>query len=193
MDKEFAAMLAAVGGYTHPLIPLGTSLLPGRVHCCFVPSSPYSTGSVSEVERHACLMLLTCLDCVYFLISPWCLHFCCGWVGSVLKSISYLSVLGVFISIISVYCYAAQPHVGTGCVILKIDQTHSAFPTVWLPVWLDLLCGDDVVVVHLHRKKTWFTFSVEQSRKLLVGRCWNVPWCSRWKHKHCLELTVLQL
>ena len=48
--------------------------------CSVLHVASYPNGSVAEVECHAHLML-SCSDCVYFIISPWFL--CCGWVGFV--------------------------------------------------------------------------------------------------------------
>lgn len=87
-----------------------------RAHLC----NPSLFGSIllvaSEVECPACLMLLTCWDCVYFIHFPWLPCFCWGWVGYVVKSFCCLSVLSVFIvNILDRWCCTS-----------KTDQMHHA-------------------------------------------------------------------
>lgn len=79
-----------------------------------------TTGSISEAERHACLMLLTCTDSVYLIIFPWFLCFYLGWVNYVV----FLFVRCVFIVNIS--------------DLVVLGASYCA----WHPVWLDLLCGE---------------------------------------------------
>lgn len=55
----------------------------------------------SFVLLHASLLLWTCLDCVYLIISPWLLWFYCGWVGYIVKLFQIWSVSNVFIVNIS--------------------------------------------------------------------------------------------
>lgn len=84
--KRFCSHASSCGRLHLPLDSTGHDLVTwacALLICSILHKTSYPTGNVYEVECHACLMLLTCLDCVYFLISPWCLCFCCGWVGSI--------------------------------------------------------------------------------------------------------------
>lgn len=46
-------------------------------------TASYASGCISE--RCACLIVLTCSDCIYFGIFPWCFCFYNGWVGHTVK------------------------------------------------------------------------------------------------------------
>lgn len=61
---------------------------------CFVLSFTWlhtPSGSVSGAENHANLLLLTCSNCAYSVISPWFLCFYCGNVGYIVKLFCCLS------------------------------------------------------------------------------------------------------
>lgn len=112
--------------------------------CSILHAASYPTGSISEVGRHAYLMLFTCSDWVFFIVSPCFLFFFCfncGWVGYVVLSCHYLPC---------VYCYSYYLHY---CWYLYFVMLYFYSPNwldallrsaVWLPVWLYLLCAESL-------------------------------------------------
>lgn len=80
-----------------------------------------TTGSISEAERHACPMLLTCTDSVYLIIFPWFLCFYLGWVSYV-----------VFLFVRCVYCF--RPCCAR-CIMLCLTSCL-ARSALWWMTWL---------------------------------------------------------
>lgn len=103
-----------------------------RAHLCNPPLFGSILLMASEVECPACLMLLTCWDCVYFINFPWLPCFCWGWVGYMVKLFFCLSVLSVFI------VHILDPW----CCTPKIDLDAPCYSAVWLPsIWHILQIG----------------------------------------------------
>lgn len=66
----------------------------------------------------------------------------------------------------------------------KIDWMH--FAVALSPFLSGTMCSVqmDVAAARFHQKQTLRIFSTKQGRELLHGRCWNVPWRSRWAREH---------
>lgn len=100
------------------LYKLNPWLACAALFCSVLLVASYPNGSVAEVERHAGLMLLSCSDCVYFIISPWLL--CCCWVGCVVKWLRNLFVL-------SVYCCNVDPEFAQDVLFWKLVRCTMLF------------------------------------------------------------------
>ena len=82
--------------HDYPLIPLGTSVLPGVCDAGHIPQRAFQQQSI--MPAWCCWLAQTVF------ISSFLLHFCrfcCGWVGHLVRSFSYLSVLIGFLVNIS--------------------------------------------------------------------------------------------
>lgn len=80
---------------SYTVIWLGTSLKRclSDADGSILHTASYCTKNVSEAESLACLILLLCSDCIYFVIFAWFLCFYHGFAGYVLEWFLFLSVL----------------------------------------------------------------------------------------------------
>ena len=91
--------------------------------CSILHTASYPTGSVSEVGRHAYLMMFTCSDSLF------CFVFCfyCGWVAYIVISLYLL--LSVLIVIVNIYIIVNIYFILCCAIIfLQIDRVHCAVP-----------------------------------------------------------------
>lgn len=102
-----------------------------HVWCCFVPPS-YPIRSAVEAESHACLILLTCSDCVNFVVPP-------GVIRHLLNYFILVFFLSEFIAIMSnfVVLYIQSMHRVFYYENWRDSLCHSCF---WLPAWIELIC-----------------------------------------------------
>lgn len=98
--------------------------------CSSFHATSYPTGSVSETERHSRLMLLSCSDFVYFVISRFlCPH--CGCVGCVVTVLTSGSIRSVQIDDTS------ELDPVTGIKVNDVDYLWNRSQSSW---WWSCLC-----------------------------------------------------